>query len=113
MRSAGLADITAPLAGARVARKHLSYLGRFLLRFALLRNAAFERAQGFLFPRAQLPVGVLTYVTPPLVATPSVFARFSPFVVGLFGPATVCWRRGCGSDCLSAGRLGASKHRQR
>jgi hypothetical protein len=60
---------------------HLSYLGLFLLSFALPRQTAVERALVVLLRWVQLPVGLLIYLTPPSVAVPLVMARFAFFLV--------------------------------
>lgn len=68
---------------------HVSYLGLFLLGFALPRRTAKQRLLGNLSWFVQLPVGVLIYVVPHSVAVPLVFARFAYFVTALLLIATI------------------------
>ena len=61
---------------------HVSYLGLFLLACALPRRTRAERLLvGLSF--AQLPVGILIYVTPRALSFALVFVRFSYFVAAL------------------------------
>jgi hypothetical protein len=60
---------------------HVSYLGLFLLSFALPRETAADRALVLLLRWVQLPVGLLIYLTPPSIAVPLVMARFAFFLV--------------------------------
>lgn len=60
---------------------HVSYLGLFLLSFALPRDTAVDRALVLLLRWVQLPVGLLVYLTPPAIAVPLVMARFAFFLV--------------------------------
>jgi hypothetical protein len=62
---------------------HVSYLGLFLLGFALPRRNRRERLLGNLSWFVQLPVGILIYVTPPAVAFPLVLIRFGYFLTAL------------------------------
>jgi len=62
---------------------HVGYLGLFLLGLALPRQQRAARLLAQLLVFVQLPVGILIYVTPPLVSLPLVFVRFSLFVAGL------------------------------
>ncbi len=71
---------------------HVGYVGVFLLGFALPRRTPAERALSFLTIYVQLPVGILIYVTPPAVALPLVFVRFSFFVAAL-SLVAVCFGR--------------------
>lgn len=59
---------------------HVSYLGLFLIGFALPRS---ERLLANLSWFVQLPVGVAIYVAPPALATPLVLVRFAYFVTAL------------------------------
>ena len=68
---------------------HLSYLGLFLLAFALPRRSFKERLLANLCAFVQLPVGILIYVTPRAVSVPLVFARFSFFLAGLILIASI------------------------
>lgn len=74
---------------------HVSYLGLFLLAFALPRRTFQERLLANLCAFVQLPVGILIYVTPRAVSVPLVFVRFSFFLAGLFLIASIF---GGGSD---------------
>jgi hypothetical protein len=62
---------------------HVSYLGLFVLGFALPRRTAAQRWLANLSWFVQLPVGVLVYVTPPALSLALVFVRFSYFLVAL------------------------------
>jgi hypothetical protein len=72
---------------------HVSYAGLFLLSLGLPRETPGQRVLSNLGLFFQLPVGVLIYVSPEVLALPLVFVRFSYFVLGLaligweFGPA--------------------------
>jgi hypothetical protein len=60
---------------------HVSYLGLFLLSFALPRETAVDRALVLLLRWIQLPIGLLIYLTPPSIAVPLVMVRFTFFLV--------------------------------
>ena len=60
---------------------HISYIGLFLLSFALPSETRVERALIVLLRWVQLPVGLLIYLTPPAVAVPLVMVRFAFFLV--------------------------------
>jgi hypothetical protein len=62
---------------------HVSYVGVFLFAFAIPRTTAQGRALAHLSWFVQLPVGVLIYVVPHVVAVPLVFVRFAYFVSAL------------------------------
>lgn len=62
---------------------HVSYLGLFLLGFALPSHDPAGRVLVFLLRWVQLPVGLMIYLTPPSVAVPLVIARFTFFFVAL------------------------------
>lgn len=68
---------------------HVSYLGLFLLGFALPRRTAGERWLAGLSWFVQLPVGILIYVTPPTVSFALVFVRFTYFVAALLLVASI------------------------
>jgi hypothetical protein len=70
---------------------HVSYLGLFLLSLGLPRETARQRLLADLGLYLQLPVGVLIYVSPEVIALPLVFVRFSYFVLGL---ALIGWEFG-------------------
>jgi hypothetical protein len=72
---------------------HVGYLGLFLLGFAFPRRTRAERAMGYLNWFVQLPVGILIYVTPRMIAVPLVFVRFTYFVAGLVLMASVVRER--------------------
>ena len=62
---------------------HVSYLGLFLLGFALPRETKVERALCFALRWVQLPVGLLIYLTPAGIAVPLVLVRFTFFFLSL------------------------------
>jgi hypothetical protein len=64
-----------------IVKFHVSYLGLFLLSFVLPRETAVDRALVLLLRWVQLPVGLLIYLTPPVIAVPLVMARFAFFLV--------------------------------
>jgi hypothetical protein len=72
---------------------HASYLGLFLLGLSMPRETMLEKALCFAFCWIQLPVGLLIYLTPAVIAKPLVMVRFSFFLLGLLGLAAVCRRR--------------------
>ncbi len=76
---------------------HVSYLGLFLLGFALPRDTLLERALGFSLRWVQLPVGLLIYLTPPEVALALVLARFTFFLFALLAIGLVFRPRRSGS----------------
>jgi hypothetical protein len=59
---------------------HVSYLGFFLLGFAIPRQTPGGRALAFLSWYVQAPVGILIYIAPQAIAVPLVFVRFSFFL---------------------------------
>lgn len=73
---------------------HVSYLGLFLLAFALPRKTAPQRLLAHLCAFVQLPVGILIYVTPRAVSVPLVFVRFSFFLAGLLLIASIFGQKG-------------------
>lgn len=76
---------------------HLSYLGLFLLGFALPDETRLEKALCFALRWVQLPVGILIYLTPPAVAFPLVLVRFTFFFLSLLAIWLVFRRRRFGS----------------
>jgi hypothetical protein len=62
---------------------HVSYIGLFLLSLGLPRETPRQRLLANLGLYLQLPVGVLIYVSPEMIAFPLVFVRFTYFVLGL------------------------------
>lgn len=62
---------------------HVSYLGLFLLGFALPMETPAEKALAVILRWVQLPVGMLIYLVPAPWARPLVFGRFIFFVVAL------------------------------
>jgi hypothetical protein len=76
---------------------HVSYLGLFLLSFALPRETAVDRALVLLLRWVQLPVGLLVYLTPPSIAVPLVMARFAFFLVASLMVAHAFRPSRCGS----------------
>jgi len=77
---------------------HLSYLGLFLLGFALPHETRMERALCFALRWVQLPVGLLIYLTPPAVALPLVLTRFTFFFLALLAIWAIFQPRRAGSD---------------
>ena len=80
---------------------HVSYVGLFLLGFALPRTSPSSRALANLSWFVQLPVGVLIHVAPHAVAVPLVFVRFAYFVTAL-ALAAAAFARPAGSIGSSA-----------
>ena len=76
---------------------HLSYLGLFLLGFALPHQTRFERALCFALRWVQLPVGLLIYLTPPAIALPLVLVRFTFFFLALLALQAIFRPRPAGS----------------
>ena len=66
-----------------LAKFHISYLGLFLLGFALPRETQLEKALCFALRWVQLPVGLLIYLTPPAIAVGLVMTRFTFFFLAL------------------------------
>lgn len=62
---------------------HISYLGLFLLGYALPKNTMIDRSLCFTLRWIQLPIGLLIYLIPPDTARLLVFGRFTFFVVSL------------------------------
>jgi hypothetical protein len=81
-----------------LAKFHVSYLGLFLLGFALPGETPLEQALCFALRWVQLPVGLLIYLTPPVVALPLVLTRFTFFLLALLAIFLIYRRRGSGSD---------------
>ena len=76
---------------------HVSYLGLFLLSFVLPRETAVDRALVLLLRWVQLPVGLLIYLTPAVIAVPLVMARFAFFLVASLMVAHAFRPSRCGS----------------
>ena len=72
---------------------HMSYLGLFLLGFALPGITMLEKALGFALRWVQLPIGLLIYLTPPAIAVPLVMARFTFFFLALLAISFVFRQR--------------------
>ena len=79
---------------------HVSYLGLFLLGFALPRDTAPSRVLANLSWFLQLPVGILIYVTPPALSFALVLVRFLYFLtaLALVGAVFGSRRASAGSD---------------
>ena len=77
---------------------HLSYLGLFLLGFALPADTMAERCLCAALRWVQLPVGLLIYLVEPEAARPLVLARFTFFLVALLLIWTIFRQRRSGSD---------------
>lgn len=76
---------------------HVSYLGLFLLGFALPAQTMLERALRHALRWVQLPVGMLIYLVPAALAGPLVMVRFTFFFLALLAIAGVLRRRQYGS----------------
>ncbi len=76
---------------------HISYLGLFLLGFAMPGETALQRTLRFALRWVQLPIGLLIYLVPPEIAKPLVFGRFTFFLFALLAIATIFGRRQSGS----------------
>lgn len=76
---------------------HTSYLGLFLLGFALPRESIMENALCFALRWIQLPVGLLIYLTPREIAVPLVLVRFTFFLLALLAIASIFRRNRFGS----------------
>ncbi len=68
---------------------HVSYLGLFLLGFALPATDNVEKALCFVLRWIQLPVGLLIYLTPKEIAGPLVLVRFTFFFLALLAIAII------------------------
>ncbi|MBI3523400.1 MAG: hypothetical protein HY066_02540 [Betaproteobacteria bacterium] len=77
---------------------HVSYLGLFLLGFAMPNQTLLEKALCFAFRWVQLPVGLLIYLTPPAIAIPLVLTRFTFFFLSLVAISLIFRQRKFGSD---------------
>ena len=75
--------------GESLVKFHVSYVGLFLLGFAMPRDTRVGRALAWASWYVQLPVGVLIYVTPPAVAFVLVLVRSAYFVLALAGVAVL------------------------
>jgi hypothetical protein len=71
---------------------HISYLGLFLLGFALPNATRLEMILCFALRWVQLPVGLLIYLVPKQIAVPLVLTRFTFFLVALLILASVFQR---------------------
>jgi hypothetical protein len=81
-----------------LAKFHVSYLGLFVLGFALPADTMLLRALRHVFRWVQLPVGLLIYLVPAGLALPLVLVRFTFFVLALLALAAAFWRRPAGSS---------------
>jgi hypothetical protein len=77
---------------------HISYLGLFLLGFALPNETGLEKALCFALRWVQLPIGLSIYLTPPAIALPLVMARFMFFLLALLAISLVFRQRKFDSD---------------
>ncbi len=77
---------------------HVSYLGLFLLGFAVPTVSRAEKALAFALRWVQLPIGMLIYLVPPETARLLVFGRFTFFLVALLLIAVIFGQRQYGSD---------------
>jgi hypothetical protein len=77
---------------------HISYLGLFLLGFALPCETWLEKALCFALRWVQLPIGLLIYLTPAAIALPLVMARFTFFFLALLALWSVFRQRRFDSD---------------
>ena len=71
---------------------HVSYLGLFLLGFALPTQSLKGRVLGFLARWVQWPIGMLIYVVPAELVKPLVFGRFTFFLVAHLLLAALYWQ---------------------
>jgi hypothetical protein len=76
---------------------HLSYVGLFLLSFALPCETALEKTVCFAFRWLQAPIGILIYVVPAAAMPPLLIGRFGFFCVALLAIGAI-FRRRSGSD---------------
>lgn len=76
---------------------HISYLGLFLLSFALPQDTMIEKALCFAFRWLQAPIGIAIYVVPATAMPPLLIARFAFFCVALLAVGAI-FRRRSGSD---------------
>ena len=72
---------------------HVSYLGLFLLGFALPTETRLEKALCFAFRWVQLPIGLLIYLVPPALAKLLVFGRFTFFFLALMAIGSIFQQR--------------------
>ena len=77
---------------------HVSYLGLFLLGFAVPTGNMAEKALAIALRWVQLPIGMLIYLVPPELARLLVFGRFTFFLVALLLIAVIFGQRQYGSD---------------
>ncbi len=77
---------------------HVSYLGLFLLGFALPTGNLLEKLLSGALRWVQLPIGLLIYLVPPDTARLLVFGRFTFFLVALLLIAAILGQRQYGSD---------------
>lgn len=77
---------------------HISYLGLFLLGFALPGKTPAARALCFALRWVQLPIGLLIYLTPPAIAGSLLLARFTFFFLALLAIWYVFRQRKFDSD---------------
>ena len=68
---------------------HISYIGFYMLSFALPSTNVKEKTLCFLLRWVQWPVGMLIYITPIDIAKPLVLVRFTFFLVALILLATI------------------------
>lgn len=76
---------------------HISYLGLFLLSFALPQDTMIEKALCFAFRWLQASIGILIYVVPAAAMPPLLVGRFAFFCVALLAIGAI-FRRRSGSD---------------
>jgi hypothetical protein len=68
---------------------HVSYLGLFLMGFALPNKTWLENALCFALRWVQLPVGLLIYLVPREISVPLVMVRFTFFLLALLAFAAI------------------------
>ena len=68
---------------------HVSYLGLFLMGFALPNKTNLETALCFALRWIQLPVGLLIYLVPREISVPLVMVRFTFFLLALLAFAAI------------------------
>lgn len=72
---------------------HISYIGLYILSFALPSTNVKEKILCFLLRWVQWPVGMLIYITPINIAKPLVLVRFAFFLTALVVLATINWKQ--------------------
>jgi len=77
---------------------HAGYVGLFMLGWSLPRNTLMEKVFCFALRWVQLPVGVLIYLTPDILAVPLLLVRTTFFLLALLALFVILRRWQSGSD---------------